>query len=170
MTCKRDPLLVGVELDHLDGAVGGAHAAADGASLEGRPCGRCRGEDRVAVAEHDLAVGADVDEQPGALVAVHAGGEHARDDVAAHIGAERGEHHGAGARVEVQPDVLGEYDGWLRAGHHERRHAERLGVDAERQRGHRRVAGDRHLVDVCGVDTALDAHLLGQLVEGLAGQ
>ena len=33
---------------------------------------------RVAVADHDLAVGADVDEQPGALVAVHAGGEHAR--------------------------------------------------------------------------------------------
>ena len=29
----------------------------------------------------------------------------------------------------MQPDVLGEYDGWLRAGHHERRHAERLGVD-----------------------------------------
>ena len=56
---------------------------------------------RVAVAEHDLAVGADVDEEPGPLVAVHAGGEHARDDVAADVRAEGREEDGAGPRVQA---------------------------------------------------------------------
>ena len=73
------------------------------------PGGRGGGQDPVAVAEHDLAVGADVDEQPGPLVAVHAGRQHAGDDVAADVGAERGEQHGPGPRVQREPEVGGEH-------------------------------------------------------------
>ena len=101
--------VVVADLDDLDRAVGGPHAAADRAALE-RRAGRRRGrEDPVAVAEHDLAVGADVDEQPGALVAVHAGGEHAGDDVAADVRAERGEERGPGPRVQREAEVGGEH-------------------------------------------------------------
>ena len=113
------------------------------------PGGRGRGHDRVAVAEHDLAVGADVDEQPGALVAVHAGGQHPGDDVAADVRAEGREDHRPGPRVQRQAEVGGEQrrQACVR-GHDERRDAERLGVDAEHQRGHRGVAGQRDLVDL----------------------
>ena len=54
--------------------------------------------------------------------------------------------------------------------HHERRHPERLGVDAERERGHRRVAGQRHLVDLGRVDAGLGAHVRGELGQGLPGR
>ena len=84
----------------LDRAVGGAHAAADGAALEGRAGGGGGGEQPVAVGEHDLAVRADVDEQPDPLVAVHARGEHAGDDVAADVRAQGREDHGRRPRVD----------------------------------------------------------------------
>ena len=159
MTCRLD-VVARVELDHLDRAVGRAHAAADRAALERRPGRRRGGQDAVAVAEHDLAVGADVDEQPGPLVAVHAGGEHAGDDVAADVRAEGREAATARARgCSVEPEVGGEQPAAARGGHHERRDAERLGVDAERQRGHRGVAGERDLVDLARVDPGLGADL-----------
>ena len=120
----------GVSLIDLDRAVGGAHAAADRAALERRP-GRRRGrQDPLAVAEHDLAVGADVDEQPDPLVAVHAGGEHAGDDVAADVGAEGREQRHPRARVEREADLAGQHRRRRGRGLDERRHPERLGVDA----------------------------------------
>ena len=69
-----------------------------------------------------------------------------------------------------QAEVAGEDGRRLRGGHHERRDAERLGVDAQRERGHRGVPGDRHLVDLGGVDAALATDLPGQRGEGLAGR
>ena len=62
----------------------------------------------------------------------------------------------------VRPTSLAEHGRRRRRGLDERRDAERLGVDPERQRGHRRVAGERHLVDVQRVDPALAADLLGE--------
>ena len=105
------------------GSVGRAHAAADRATLEGRSRRGRGGQDGLAVAQHDLAVGADVDEEPGALVAVHAGGQHPGDDVAADVGPERGEEVGASTRVERQTDLGGEHRRWLRGRHDEGRHA-----------------------------------------------
>ena len=52
-------------------------------------------------------------------------------------------------------------------GEHERRHAERLGVDAQHQLHHRRVARQRDLVDVLGHDAGGLAHLAGQFGEGV---
>ena len=91
------------DLDRLDGAVGGAHAAADGGALEGGAGRSGGGEQPVAAAEDDLAVGADVDEQADARVAVHAAGQQAGGDVAAHVGAERRKDHGAGLRMGRTP-------------------------------------------------------------------
>ena len=147
----------------LDRPVRGPHPAPDRAALEGRP-GRRRGDDDpVAVAHDDLAVGADVDEEPGPLVAVHPGRQHAGDDVAADVGTERGEEERAGARVEVEPDLGGQHHRWLRGGHHERRDAERLRIDAQHERGHGGVAGDRDLVDLPWIDATFGADLRRQL-------
>ena len=96
---------VGGHRHDLDGPVRGPHAAADRRALEGR-ARRCRGREQpLAVPEHDLAVRADVHEQPDARVAVHARREQAGHDVAAHICAEGGEHDGAGPRVDADPDL-----------------------------------------------------------------
>jgi hypothetical protein len=51
----------------------------------------------------------------------------------------------------------------------ERRHGQRLGVDAERDLGHRDVPAHHHLIDGLGVDARLGAHLAGQQVERLLG-
>ena len=103
-------------------------------------------------------------------VARHPGGEQARDDVPADVGAESGEHGRAGARMQGETELRRGHVGERPRGHDERRHADGLGVDAERELGHRRVAGERDLVDVAGLDLSLRAHLLGELLHRLAGQ
>ena len=45
--------------------------------------------------------------------------------------------------------------GVVSRGHDEGRHADRLGIDAERELRHRRVAGERDLVDLLGLDRRL---------------
>ncbi len=130
------------------GAVGGAHAAADGRALEGWAGRRGGGEQPVAAAEHDLAVRADVDEQPDPRVAVHAAGQQPGGDVAAHVGAERGEDDRAGLRVGGNAQVAGADLGQQPGGQDERRDAERLRVDAEDQVDHGGVAGQGDLVDL----------------------
>ncbi len=149
---------VGVDRDALDGAVGGAHAAADLGRLERRPGGRRRGEHAVDGPKRDLAVGADVDEQPQPPVARQPGGEHAGDDVAADVGAQRGEHErrapaGARRRRSRWP-VSG---GNSCVGDHERRHRQRLGIDPERELHHRHVAAHGDLVDLARRHAGLGA-------------
>ena len=80
------------------------------------PAGRGGGDDAVLVAERDLGVRADVDEQPQPLVAREAGGEHARDDVAADVGAERRERERRRARMHrrrrSRPPAAAAARGW----------------------------------------------------------
>ena len=57
----------GIDRDLLDGADGGAHAAFDAAALERRAGRAGTGHEEIAVADHDLAVGADVDEEVDVL-------------------------------------------------------------------------------------------------------
>src|SRR6202034_1666845 len=98
--------------------------------------------------QHDLAVGADVDEQPYPGVAVHAAGEQARGDVAAHVGAERGEEDRAGLRVGGDAQVVGADFGQQAGGHDERGDTEGLRVDAKNQVDHGGVAREGNLVDL----------------------
>ncbi len=61
------------------------------AASKAGPGRRGRADEPLGRAERDLAVRADVDEEPQPLVARHPGREQAGDDVAADVGAERGE-------------------------------------------------------------------------------
>ena len=92
-----------VDRHDLDGAGGRAHAAPDRRGLEGGPRGSRGGQQSLAVAKDDLAVGADVDEQPESLVPVHPGGEDAGDDVATDVRAEGREHRRAGTGLSAKP-------------------------------------------------------------------
>ena len=142
--------------DDLDGAVGGPHPALDRGALERGPGRGGRGQQPVPVAQDDLAVGADVDEQAHPGVPVHPAGQQPGRDVAADVGAERGEHHRAAPRVHGarQAQVGREHLGKQPGGHDEGRHAERFGVDAEHQVGHGGVARHRDLVHLIRLDAA----------------
>ena len=117
--------------------------------LERGAGGRRGGQHPFARAERDLAVGADVDEQPQPPVAGQAGGQHPGDDVAADVRAQRGEHERrAPAGGSSTPKSRARYRRQRMRGDDERRHRQRLGVDPERQRHHRHVAADGDLVDL----------------------
>ena len=123
------------------------------------PAGAAVASTRSCAAERDLAVRADVDEQAQAPVARQPGREQAGDDVAADVGAERREHERGRARVHGDAEVGRARRGQLVRGDDERRHRQRLGIDAERELRHRRVAAERDLVDLLGLDARLLAHL-----------
>ena len=158
------------DADDLDRPVRGPHPAADLCRLERRARRRCRANQPLGRAERDLAVGAHVDEQPQALVTIHAGGEQSRDDVTADVRAEGGKDICPGEGMEAEAGLGGRQVGVRPRGHDERRDAEGLGVDAEGQRGHGRVPRERDLVDLFRLDVSLAADFLGELLKGLAGQ
>ncbi len=90
----RVRLLGGDVEDHaLDRALGGAHAVQDLSSLERRARGRRGGDDAVVVADDDLAVRADVDQQPRRVSRAIPVATHVGHDVGPHVRADRREQH-----------------------------------------------------------------------------
>ena len=77
-----------VDDDGFHGTVGGAHAAGDIAALKGRTCGAGAGHHEIAVAEDQLAVGAEVDEERELVLVPDEARECARGDIAADIRAD----------------------------------------------------------------------------------
>ena len=67
----------------LHSAVGGAHTAGDVAALEGRACGAGAAHKEVPVAEHQFAVGAQVDEEAHFVLVPNAAGQSAGGDTKA---------------------------------------------------------------------------------------
>ena len=88
----------------LHGAVGGPHTAGDVAALKGGTGGAGTAHQEIPVAEDDLAVGAQVDEQTHLIPVPDAGGQGAGRDVAAYIGADvgRNDHRGQGVGGQLQ--------------------------------------------------------------------
>ena len=148
----------------LDGARRGALPAADLGTLERRSGRARRGVLAGAVAEHDLGVRADVDEQLHRVATVRALGEQGRRRVGADVtgdarpGVER-------RRRQVEVEVARQADHRLVGGEHERRRPERRRVDAEGDVMHDRVADEHDLEDVLAVDAGVVDELADQLVE-----
>ncbi len=118
--------------------------------FEGGAGGAGTGDQPLPVAEHDLAVGADVHEQRQLLRGVQPGRDDAGGDVAAHPAAYGRHETDAGARVQLEAKLAGQQRG--RAG--ERGYVGLLAkvprIDAEQEVGHHGVAGGHHLVEVDG--------------------
>ena len=110
----------------FDRAFGCAHPAADLRRLERRAGRRGARERALRRAEHDLRVGADVDEEPRPLVEREPGREHAGDDVRPDVRAERREQHRGRALVHRHAEVGGLRLGQPPRRDRERRHRERL--------------------------------------------
>ena len=121
---------LGVDANALDGAGRRSLSAADLRALERRAGGAGRGELAVPVAEHDLGVGADVDDESHVVAAVGTLGEDHRRGVGADMtgdaraGVERGER-------QVELEVIGRSADRCARRQRERGASQRGRVDAE---------------------------------------
>ena len=95
-----------VDAHALDGAGRGALAARHLRALEGRAGRRRAGEQPLAVAEHDLGVGADIDEERDAIAAaVRRLGEHHAGSVGADMAGDAGQRIDEGAGRDGEAEV-----------------------------------------------------------------
>ena len=104
---KRRLAGVGVDPDVFDGAGARPHAVPHAAALEGGAGRAGAGDQPVLGAQHDLAVGADVDEQREPVGGVEPGADHAGGDVAADVAAHRRHDVHARLRVRAQAELVG---------------------------------------------------------------
>ena len=142
----------------LDGPVGGPHPAGDVPALEGGPGGAGTAHEELAVAEDQLPVGAQVDEEAHLRAVPDHGHQRPGGDVPAYIAADIGGDDQLGHGVELQADVPGvEVPGPEEAGH-EGLHADGVGVEAQEQVVHGGVPGQDHAVDPAGVDAGGAVH------------
>ena len=161
--------LQGVSVDPhpLDRTRRRALAIADLRTLEGRARRRGAGEQLVLVAQDDLGVGADVDEErdlvvePGRLGQDHAGA------VGADMAGDAGQHVDPAARVDrVQVEVGREQVEGAVGGQREGRSAQLDRVDAQEQVVHDRVADEHQLQHVGRIGLRLGAQLAQERVHG----
>jgi len=132
-------------------AVGGPHTAGNVAALKGGACGAGAGHHEVPVAEHDLAVGAQIDEQGELVLVPDAAGQRTGGDITAHIGADIGCQHHLGVRVGHKADIPGLQAVPVEERRNVRLHADRIGVHAQQQVVHGGVGGHAAPQDTVGV-------------------
>ena len=133
---------IAVNFDCLDCTVGCAHAAGDIAALKCRTGGACARHHEVAVAEDQLAVGAEVDEQRKFILVPDQARERACGDIAADIRADVGRDENFGVGVCHKAEVLCHHPAPLEEGRDIRLHAHGVGIHTEKQVVHRRVGRD----------------------------
>ena len=128
----------------FNGAVGGAHTAGNVTALKGGAGGTGAAHQEVPVAEDNLAVGAQVDEQAQRVAVPDAGGQRTGGDVAAYVGADVGSdeyrRQGVGGKLQIlrQQVVPQEKAGNVGI------HPNRLGVYAHQQMVHGGIRAHAH--------------------------
>ena len=143
-----------VDAHALDRARRGALAAGDLRALEGGAGRRGAGEQALAIAEHDLRVGADVDEQRQLVAKVGRLGEHDAGRVGADMAGDAGQRIDEGAGRDVEAEVsrarlVGAVDR-----QREGRAAEFGRIEAEEEMMHDRIADQRDLEDLARATSA----------------
>ena len=154
-----------VDAHRIDGSRLRAHAEAADVALQRRACRACARQQPVAVADHQLAVGADVEEQADFILLVQVQHQQAADDVAADVVRCGGDDVDEARKVHAQlraPEPAG-IGGHRRKG----RGKHRPGVELEQEVDHRGVAGDDQRGAASGGDARLLREAIEQAVEAL---
>ena len=159
---------LGIDAHALDRAGRGPLAAADLRALEGRARRARGGEEPIAVAEHDLGVRADVDDQVDLVAQVRPLGEDHARGVGADVARDAGQHVGAGAGMDGEAELGRRQPHRLVDRERERRAAELGRVEAEQEVVHDRVADERDLEDVVARDAGVVRELGRELREAAA--
>ena len=147
---------------------GGALAAADLRAFERGTGGTRAREEAAAVAEDDLGVGADVDQQRHRIRQIGPLGQHHARGIRADVPGDARQHVDACVPVNGEVD-LGRPEGQRGIGRErERRAAQLQRTDAEQQVVHDRVADERRLEDVLARDARLPRDVRGEIVDRAA--
>ena len=157
----------GVDAHPLDGAGRRPLAAADLRTFEGRAGRAGRGEHTALIAEHDLGVRADVDEQLHGGAAVRTFRQHRRGGVGSNVAGDAWsdvERRVGQAEFELTGATL---DGLGRR-EHERGRAQRRRIDAEHEVVHDRVADEHDLEKAVTRCVHRGEELADELVDGAA--
>ena len=107
MTLNRASSVCGIDAHALDGARRGALAATDLRALERRARRARAGEQPLAIAQHDLRVGAHVDEQSQLIAEVGTLRENHARGIRADVSGNTRQHIDARVGMEVQSDLRG---------------------------------------------------------------
>ncbi len=124
MTLKRGSSVPGSMRTPLDGSRRGTLAAADLGALESRTGRTGAGEQAFAVAQHDLGIGADVDQQRDRIGQVGPLGQHHARRIGADVPGDARQHVDAGIAVNRQVQLDGPQRDGLVGRQRERRAAE----------------------------------------------
>ncbi len=130
-----------IDAHRLDGTGGRPLPAADLCAFERRSGRARRRQQPRAVAEDDLGIGADVDDEPHVLAAVGLLGEHGGRRVGADVAGDA-RRDVVGGHREVELEIAGAAADGVARRQRERGTAERRRVDAEHEVMHDRVADD----------------------------
>ena len=157
-----------VDAHPLDRARGRTLAGLDLRAFEGGAGRRGRGQQPRAVAEHDLGIGADIDDQHRLVRPVRGfGKDHARR-IGADVARDAGQDVDARTRIDVEVDVA-RRQGKPAGGREREGRAAQLGrVDAEQQMVHDRVADEGRVENVAARDARFVRNLADQRVDRVA--
>ena len=97
----------GIDADALDGAGRGALAAGDLRAFEGGAGRRGAGEQAVLRAEHDLGIGADIDDEHVVFGILRRFREHDAGRVGADMAGDAGQDIDIGAGIELEIELVG---------------------------------------------------------------
>ncbi len=163
MVLRVDPHLI-------NGPYRGPHPRLHPRALESRSRRAGAGDQPVEVAQHDLAVGANINKQGELLRLVHQGAEHARGDVGADIAAHSGQAIHCGLGIDVQAQ-------FARPDRQRMVHRGNVGLQTngfrphpQEQVNHGGIAGHGGLVNLRRRDALALGQILYQTVQGLNHQ
>ena len=168
ITLTRGSSVCGIDAHALDRTRGRALAAADLGPLEGGPRRARAGDEPRAVAEDDLGIGADIDEDRDLVREVRPLGEQHARRVGADVPGDRGQHESARAGVEGEAELGRAQRQSTVARECEGSAAELDRIDAEEEVLHDRVADEARLEDVASLDARLARRLGREIVDGAA--
>ena len=132
------------------------------------PVGEEAATSRVAVAEHDLGIGADIDEQRDLVPAMRAFRQRRAGRVGADMAGDAGQGVDARALVDWQAEIAGAEVQRVGDGEREGRAAELGRIDAEEEVVHDRIADEDAFEDLVALDVAFGADLADQHADRLA--
>ena len=136
------------QVDPLDGACGSSHALGYGTTLKGRACSRGAGGYLALAAHHDLAVGADIDEEMPLVLFQDVGGDESRSYVGAHVARDIWYQSYLSAFGALHAKIFnGPCHGPLKL-RLEWRYGQAPGIDPQEKMGHGGVSNDHVFFDV----------------------
>src|SRR5579872_6896680 len=149
----------------LDRARGGALAAGNLRAFEGGPGRRGAGEQAAAIAEDDLGVRADIDQQREIVAKIRAFGQDHAGRIGADMAGNARKAIDKGAWRDAQAQFRSARLLWAVDGQGERRAAKLGRIEAESEVMHDRIADQRDLYDVLALGRGLVDDIADQRVE-----